>query len=463
MTASETLALRREELARRVEGLPTEVDGWRQRSEQQLDMNAHFSQIQALEILVAALVARQRELLVQLDPQGDPEGFRTVALDLVREIIRSQKVWDFFRDKLELRFAPDFKDVLWVADTVAWDCYRPVMDRAVQAGILPAAQVREPPLTYLTAEFSPATWVRGSRPNDGRDYHLGTSRLPIPVIEIPWDHIGNLWELVSLQHEVGHDLEADLKLRPALLLSLRTVLSDAGVPQERVKVWASWEGEIFADLIGLQLGGPAFAHGLMHLLLLPALQVTTYNAEDPHPTHYVRILMNAAYMRELVPGNDVLLEQAKILETTWLAQYGGVAGFQSFAADFPHVFRALMETPMSALKGQRVRDLVPYTPADDTRIRAAANYLLTGMNAPTPLSTPPRHCVSGARLAAAVAVQGAAAGGPAGAGGASGLATLSDINQRLIQLVRDNAAPGLRAGDMPTPHRQFIAGFAELV
>jgi hypothetical protein len=176
MAASATLVLRREELARRVEALPAELTEWRKRSVDELDMNAHFSQIQALEILVGALVVKQRALLDGLDPEGEPEEFRVAALELVQEIIKTQRVWDFFRDKLELRFSPNFKAVLWAADTVAWDCYRPVMDRAVAAGILSAALVREPPLTYLTAEFSPATWVRGSRPNDGRDYHLGAAR-----------------------------------------------------------------------------------------------------------------------------------------------------------------------------------------------------------------------------------------------------------------------------------------------
>ena len=62
-----------------------------------------------------------------------------------------QKVWDFFRKKFELRFSDTFKDILWVADTVAWDCYRPVLEAAAGEDILPKSQFREPPLTYLTA------------------------------------------------------------------------------------------------------------------------------------------------------------------------------------------------------------------------------------------------------------------------------------------------------------------------
>ena len=459
-----TLALRRQELARRVESLPKEVCAWKERSRNELDMNAHFSQIEALGVFMDALIDRQRTLLSDLDSTTNPEKFRETALKLVQEIIKSQRVWDFFRDKLELRFSPDFKDVLWVADTVTWDCYRPVMDRAVLAGIVPAAQVREPPLTYLSAEFSPLTWVRGSRPNDGRDYHLGAARLPIPVIQVPWDHLANLWELVSLPHEVGHDLEADLRLRPELLLSLQTALESAGVPQERVKIWLAWEGEVFADLVGLQLGGPAFARGLMHLILLPASFVTAYDPGDPHPTHFVRMLMNAAYVRTLVEENQAVADEAAAIEAVWRALYGDAAGLEPFENDFDRVFAALMDTKMTVLRGKTVRDLMPYTAADNARLRQAASYLRTGQNVPGPRSMPARHAVSAARLAAAAAVEAAIQAPGGGAAGDSDPAdVLGGINERLIKLVRDQAIPGLRAGDTSTPHKRFVAGFAELI
>jgi hypothetical protein len=454
----QTVTLRREELARRVDSLPAEIDTWSTRSTNELDMDVHFSQLAALKIFMTTLVERQKTLLGQLDPSSDGDGFRVTALALVQEIINGQRVWDYFRDKLELRFSPDFKEVLWVADTIAWDCYRPVMDRAVQAGILPAANVREPPLTYLTAEFSPATWVRGSRPNDGRDYHLGTANLPIPVIELPWDHMGNLWELVSLQHEVAHDLEADLRLKDALKLALRQALEAQNTPPERVTTWVAWEGEIFADLVGLQLGGSAFALGLMHLLLLPSAHVTTYDQGDPHPTHWVRILMNAAYVRTLAE-EPALESDATAIKQAWRDIYGSAPNLEPYVADFEFVFRGLMDTKLDVLKGKTVRELVPYTAADDARIRQAATYLETGQDAPGPLSLAPRHALSAARLAVAAVVEKAVSAG-SGARHAALAGELGEINTRLIQLVRDQAPSGLRAGDTSTPHQDFIAGLA---
>jgi len=174
-TTESVMALRREELRRRVQSLPDEIKAWQERTTTDLDMEAHFSQLAAIAVMLGAFNQQQIDLLEKMNPAGDAAAFEVGAYSLVGSIIRSQRVWNFFRSKLDLRFSPAFKDILWVADTVAWDCYRPVVEEAANQGILNRNELREPPLTYLTAEFSPATWVRGSRPNDGRNYDLGTT------------------------------------------------------------------------------------------------------------------------------------------------------------------------------------------------------------------------------------------------------------------------------------------------
>jgi hypothetical protein len=443
------LQIRREELRRRVEALPDEVAQWKQRTQNDLDSNLHFSQLQAIGILVETFVQQQSELLNQLDPAGDSAAFHDSALKLLQSIRGSQHAWDFFRDKLDLRFSPEFKEVLWVADTVAWDCYRPVLDGAAAVGILEPWALREPPLTYLSAELSPLTWVRGSRPNDGRSYHLGTSQIPIPVIELPWDHVENTWELMSLHHEVGHDLEADLKLRGALAVSLQNVLTNKGVPHERVQQWLAWQGEVLADLIALQVGGSPFAECLSHLLLLPEPMVTILDEEDPHPTPYLRILLNAAYIPTMIANHPPLADDSQQIANRWVALYGNQPHFDPWRGDFPLVFAALMDTALPELKGRTVRELMPYGAADDARIRKAVGYMRTGMNKPAKLE--PRHCISAARRAVTEsALEGALSND-----------VLSQISQRAMELVRANAPGGLRGGDSSTPHREFIAAFVK--
>ena len=448
MSAKATLEVRKEEFRRRVEALPHEVNEWKQRTQNELDSNLHFSQLQAIGILVDTFAQQQSDLLAQLEPAGDAAAFQLVGLQLLQSIASSQHAWDFFRDKLDLRFSPAFKEVLWVADTVAWDCYRPVLDGAAAVGILDPWALREPPLTYLSAELSPLTWVRGSRPNDGRAYDLGTSRLPIPVIEVPWDHVENTWELMSLHHEVGHDLEADLKLRGVLAASLQTVLSNNGVPPSRVQQWLAWQGEVLADLVGLQLGGAPFAEVLTHLLLLPEPLVTILDEEDPHPTPYLRILMNAAYIPTMIKDHQPLADDSQQIADRWVAIYGNQPQLDPWGGDFALVFAALMDTALPELKGRTVRELMPYGAADDARIRNAVGYMRTGMNKPAQLR--PRHCISAARRAVTQsALEGMLSSD-----------VLNTINQRAMELVRANAPGGLRGGDSSTPHRQFIASFA---
>lgn len=451
MSARAVLITRKEELRRRVDALPTEVQAWRLRTQNDLDSNAHFSQLNAISILVDVFTQQQQALLQALDPDGDLAVFQSKAFDLVQNVIRSQKLWDFFRDKLDLRFSPTFKEVLWVADTIAWDCYDPVLGNAKSAGILKQAERREPPLTYLTAEFSPATWVRGDRPNDGRNYHLGASTLPIPVIELPWDHVENTWEFLSLHHEVGHDLEADLKLREPLAAALKKALTEASVPAARIQQWQNWQGEVFADLVGLQLGGPAFAEALLNMLLLPAPKVIAFNPNDPHPTHYPRILMSAAYIPTLIPGDPSLTAHSQQIADRWQALYGIQPQFDPVVGDFLLVFSALMDTPLpEVLQGKTVRQLMEYKAADHARIQAAIDFMLTGMNKPS-TQLRPRHCVSAARLAVTQAAL----------NNTLSDALLNDINQRTMKLVRDNAPAVLRAGDGSTPHKKFIASFAQ--
>ena len=444
-----SLTIRHLELHRRSNALSAEVDEWVDRTRNEIDHNSHFSQMQALKIMMDVLVAKQKSLFETLKSTTDIPAFQQIIFDIIKEIIRTQGIWDFFRDMLELRMYPSLKEPLGTADTVAWDCYRPILNKAHELGILTPDRFREPPLIYLTAEFSPATWVRGSLPNDQNPsnptFFLGDrrTRLPIPVIEIPWDHVVNLWEFLSLHHEVGHDLEQDLGLREALLSSLEEQLTQTGVHSPRINLWKNWEGEIIADLIGLMLAGPAFAYSLMNLLILPPNLVTTYNPNDVHPSHYVRIFINSAFVKTLIPGNDSLIKDSQNIEFLWTQLYGdikqlGIYNVDELRSDFEF-----------CLNGHSLREMIPFTGQDYATINAAAHFLATGQNRPAKIR--PRHIISASRLAVDKIV-----GQP---GDQS--TRLDELNKRTAELARANTEPGLRAVEDSQKHRAFIASLTE--
>jgi hypothetical protein len=443
-----TLQLKKRELERRIASLPTEVAEWRTKTLDQLDKNAHSTQLAAIEVLVRTLTDPQSAAVAALDPTN-PTRFKTDAFAIVQSIIKAQKCWDFFRAKLNLREVKDYSKALWTADTIAWNCHRPIMDKAIQWHIVDKDHVREPPLVYCTAEYSPATWVRKSRPNDGRQYNLGGALLPIPVIEIPWDHLSNSWDYLSLHHEVGHDIEADLGVRAELQTQLQQALAAAGVPAKRIGTWVKWQGEVFADLCGLRLAGPTFADTLMHLLILPHPQVTTFDADDPHPTAYPRILLNAAYIRRL-GTSQAIQDHAARIEQEWQALYGASSGdpaLDAFTADFSLVCDALMHRPLNVLSGRTMAEFIPYTDGDDARIRQAVTYFKTGMATPNNLDI--RFVPSAARLAINSLQNESALTDTAS----------SKVHERVLDYVRQNAPPGMRGG-VSGPHEKFVASFA---
>jgi hypothetical protein len=455
-----SLMTRRLELERRSNALPNEVNEWVNRTRQEIDYNSHYSQMQAIKIMIDVMLTRQKGILENLDSTTETADFQRILFDLIREIIKTQGIWDFFRDMLELRMYPSLKEPLAIADTVAWDCYRPILNKAHEFGILSQDRFREPPLIYLTAEFSPATWVRGSAPNDQRPlnptFFLGDrrTRLPIPVIEIPWDHVVNLWEFLSLHHEVGHDIEADLGLRTVLLNSLAQQLAQAGVPESRVILWQKWQAEIFADLVGLLLAGPAFAYSMVNLLLLPPMMVTTYDPGDPHPSHYIRIFINAAFIKILQQGNGALIKDAEKIEDSWIQLYGDIRQLGNYKVDelkrdFDTVFKALIDTRFEALKGHSVREIIPFTNQDDASIRAATEFLVTGQNKPAHIR--PRHIISSSRLAVDQIIS----------QDGNQSTRLNELNKHTAELVIANTPPGLRAAGDSQKHRAFIASLTE--
>jgi hypothetical protein len=190
----------------------------------------NFSQIEALNCFMRRLCQSNERGASALDPAGGADVFLDNALHLTADLIKSHVVWEFFRDRLELRFVPLFQQSLLMADLVSYDCYRTITDRAEALQIIPVQGIREYPLIGLVTQFSPATWPRGARPPA-----LQNNCLPVPVIDLPWDHLANPWELLTIAHEVGHDIDEDLgKLTQALQPAITDQMNRAFCPVAEV-------------------------------------------------------------------------------------------------------------------------------------------------------------------------------------------------------------------------------------
>ena len=103
------------------------------------------------------------------------------------------------------------------------------------------------------------------------------------MIEVPWDIAANPWELLSIHHEVGHSLEADLKLQDALDGALTDLLTKSG-EADRIAVWKSWRAETFADHVALRSRGQRMRSGSSARSCFSAADIKQFNPRDPHPT-----------------------------------------------------------------------------------------------------------------------------------------------------------------------------------
>ena len=460
MTPQELNTVRLEELRRRVSALPTEVDAWITRSAPDKEpLKIHMTQVRALKVLIDALVKGQTTLLKALSA-GDPD-FPTRALRITRDLIRTQRIWAFFRSQLSLRFSEDFQKPLWIADTIAWNCHRSVLESAQNAGILALDHAREPPLTYVVADVSPVTYVRGSAPAEGDRLLLGNAVLPIPIIHVPPDHLVNAWQLLTIAHEVGHDLEKDLGIADALERGLAAGLTAAG-RVDRLAQWQKWRAEVFADLVAMQLVGPSFGRALLAALTLPESIVTTLNPDDEHPTPYTRVLLLAKYARTLVADDGtpavaavraLIDADAAVLETEWTALYPQAPlEAAPFLEDAPEVWQALMDVRLPELKNLTVRQLMPFRAAHDSQIRTAAFFLSTGQHAPPQgrFTATIRHCIAAAQLAVDSRPLG-------------DLETyLSDVDARTRALVTDNT-PDVVRGSASQSHDSYVSQLAAAI
>jgi hypothetical protein len=386
------LNIKLQTLSRSVASVPNELKTWLEWATTDHALEKNFTQIRRLVYFVEKLCQQNNDSLGSLEVT-DTDTFLDQALELISNVIKTHTVWDFFRDRLELRFVPQFQEPLLLADLVAHDCYSTVMERAEALRIIPQHDFREYPLIGLVAEFSPATLRRGHYLKA-----LENENLPIPVINLPWDYLSIPWLLLTIAHEAGHDLDEDLnKLSEVLKPHIGACLKDLNVPQNRIENWQRWTSEILADLMGILLTGPAFTSVLTEMLTLPRIYVLDKNPGGKHPPHYLRIFINTTLIQSLG-----LSQYANTFETNWQMLYDKPnSDFTPYLADIQPVLSTMLDTPLMALQDRNgglhsLKELVPFTPDTQVHIQDAAAELDVG---PLTSEIPIRHVVSAVRLA----------------------------------------------------------------
>jgi hypothetical protein len=212
---------------------------------------------------------------------------KEVAHDAVRAI---EKVWDFYFELFGQRQSQPYADWLLGCDRIATDCYQAAWLGVGVAKSVPAP----PPFSYMRTGFSPATYRRGIRLTA-----LGKQINPFPLVQLPYHRLVNPWTLGAVLHEVSHNLQSDLGMNRAVPLAIARTLLKRGLGPGVAKVWARWNREIYADLSGLLLGGPAVVGSLFDVIGRSRDSVLAFNPLGVHPTPYLRAYLSVELLNRM--------------------------------------------------------------------------------------------------------------------------------------------------------------------
>lgn len=336
-----------------------------------------------------ARIARSIERHILQIERGWPPASANAALTqmalLDRRVDRLRRTFGMFFEMMSQRGSA-FAPALAAHDAIALDCYAAV--RAALPGVFTGPLLK--PLTYMEHGYSPATQRRGV------SLHrlLGDSN-PFPVIRVPWDR-DNPWQPVFL-HEVAHNLQADMGLWQENAGAVANRLARMRFDPLVVTIFRRWHKEIFADLAALLLGGTATAWGMMEFLSHPGARALTYRPGGAHPTGWIRTLILTGMMRRM--GFE---EEAAKAEKVWRGLYDPARGHRLppvLLAAVPRVIPAIVDEianqPRRAIGQHALADAIPFTRADEARIRRGGIALAAGRLP----DLPPRYLVSASRFA----------------------------------------------------------------
>ena len=415
------------ELQGKARALATELDAWRKQAAAGQPFEKHHSQV---ERLATQILAAMEQLGAEITAAGaGPE----TAPEIERRILDFHRVWDFFRSKLVLRAFDYFRLHLAAADELAFACYRPLVEGA---GVF-----KEPPLTYFSATSDTPYALPRNKSYEhafpgpglpGPAVGQLLKALPVPVVSLPWFQQGHLPDLAIVAHEVGHHVEDDLGLTPALLDALR----QAALPPERVPAWTAWCGEVFADEYATLALGRGFARALIDFLL--ASDVAAMRAEavaGPRWGQYPTAPLRLAVAREVLRTRETLDEETEKA----MAPLRDHA-MADFEPDCERVVAALSNAPLP--RGGTVGGLIAF---DGLREAAAATQAKAALEASALASRDVRELVAAAAIAFARDPVRFYAPGPGGTSPA----------ERIRTRITESIEAGVRgAGDRPAVAEQ---------
>ena len=303
-------------------------------------------------------------------------------------VTRIERIWDFYFELFGQRQS-QFADWLLSCDRIALDCYQNAFMGLGVAKPIPAP----PPFSYMRTGFSPATFRRAIPLR-----RLGKEMNPFPLIQLPYHRLVNPWTLGAVLHEVSHNLHNELGLARVIPRNIGRRLLRAGCGRFVASVWMRWNRELFADLSGLLLGGPAVVGSLLDVVGRSPETVLTYVPRAVHPTPYLRTFLSTELLRRMG-----FPDEAEQYRRVWTRLYpnpsqGNIPRplLDTFQEANAIVVDTVCFQPYATLGNKTLSQVIRFQPKEQQMIEEAARRLAAGTD---PGIIPERFLIGAARFA----------------------------------------------------------------
>jgi hypothetical protein len=371
-------ALAAAETQRRLHLLQSSIAETRARAEQNLWMSRDHAA--ALVDSIAALADAADTAIASAAGTADERQ---------QNLLRAERAWSFLAMIRGQHQDSALGPWLQIADYCVIAAYETLRQRCAQ--LVAGITLPPPPVTFAEAIASPVVYQRESKVRAPGLAASAILDLPLPVVIYPPHQLQCLWLYSTLYHELGHNFDRALGLTGQLDTALvSTLIASAG---ERSDDWRSWLREMLADAIGVGLGGEGFAHTLADLL--GSLSLLDRPTGGTHPPAIVRLELVAAMLEALAQrGTNASASIAKTIaalrsmKKMALARLADPTPLEKHLKEASHIAGWLITTPLAALGGHALVDVLPDITADAKAAHALAALLRRDGKTSPQASTP---------------------------------------------------------------------------
>jgi len=193
---------------------------------------------------------------------------------------------------------------------------------------------------------------------------------PVAIIRIPHERMVGSGIASSLVHETGHQAAELLDLISPLRAAIQQRQKIRPGAVQAWSLWERWISEIVADFWGVSKVGVASTLGLMSLVSLPRAFMFRIDAEDPHPSPWIRVKLSCATGQALYPH-----PQWEALAKLWELLYP-IAGLDAtthavlamLEASIPEFVELLVNFRPKSLRGKSLKEVMPLAERHPARL-----------------------------------------------------------------------------------------------